>query len=243
MCEKAGRFGCHDIARLIVDEQGAAWIDTEALLSEHVNRRVRFCQLLDAGNDDILEEVENGSRRAEQPPELPGKVGYAVERNASGGDFANQLDHARDRLAYGFKPAGAIGSDKLALLGKTPDKLRARFLEGAARVVLVMPLTRDDAIQKPVQPMPVRDQLLIEIADVPIVQDVADIENDGIDVRRTKIGGGADNAAARSLTLARLETTIRLVDDVHAAAAPDHPAVPVTVLQRLYGVTDFHGAA
>src|SRR5690606_29083951 len=42
-----------------------------------------------------------------------------------------------------------------------------------------------------------------------------------------------EDAGARASALARLEARIALVDDEHAALAPDDPAVLVTVLDRL----------
>ena len=53
---------------------------------------------------------------------------------------------------------------------------------------------------------------------------------------------GNDPRAARSSALARLETAVRLVDDVGAAPAADHAAVTVTRLQGLQGIADLHGA-
>jgi len=40
-------------------------------------------------------------------------------------------------------------------------------------------------------------------------------------------------ADAPGLALARLETLLRLVDDVSAAATTNHAVVPVTILERL----------
>lgn len=40
-------------------------------------------------------------------------------------------------------------------------------------------------------------------------------------------------ADALGLALARLETLLRLVDDVSAAATTNHAVVPVTILERL----------
>lgn len=47
-------------------------------------------------------------------------------------------------------------------------------------------------------------------------------------------------AASRRSPLAGLETRVGLVDDVHPALSPHHPAVPVTLLQGLERVRDFH---
>jgi len=47
----------------------------------------------------------------------------------------------------------------------------------------------------------------------------------------------------RSLALPRLEAAVGLVDDVGAAAAADHPAIPVARLERLQAVANLHGRA
>ena len=46
---------------------------------------------------------------------------------------------------------------------------------------------------------------------------------------------------ALGLALPRLEPTIRLVDDVRAAATANHPAIAMTRLQRLQGIANLHG--
>src|SRR5207244_2133282 len=45
------------------------------------------------------------------------------------------------------------------------------------------------------------------------------------------------------LALASLEAAVRLVDDVGAAAAADHAAIPVARLQRLQAIANLHGRA
>src|SRR4051794_21569936 len=47
----------------------------------------------------------------------------------------------------------------------------------------------------------------------------------------------------RRLALPRFEAPVRLVDDVGAAAAADHSAVPVARLQRLQAIANLHGRA
>src|SRR5689334_14004520 len=49
--------------------------------------------------------------------------------------------------------------------------------------------------------------------------------------------------APRRLSLARLEAAVRLVDDVGAAAAADHAAIPVARLKRLQAIANLHGRA
>src|SRR5205085_2810694 len=45
------------------------------------------------------------------------------------------------------------------------------------------------------------------------------------------------------LALTSLEASVRLVDDVGAAAAADHAAIPVARLQRLQAIANLHGRA
>ena len=45
---------------------------------------------------------------------------------------------------------------------------------------------------------------------------------------------------AKGLTLACLETTVGLVDDISAAATTDHAIIPVTVFERLQAIADLH---
>ena len=56
--------------------------------------------------------------------------------------------------------------------------------------------------------------------------------------RREKVADVSDLAG---LALPRLEAAVRLVDDVGAATATDHPAIAVARLERLQGIADLHG--
>ncbi len=56
--------------------------------------------------------------------------------------------------------------------------------------------------------------------------------------RREKVADVSDRAG---LALARFEAAIRLVDDVGAATAADHPAIAVARLERLEGIANLHG--
>jgi hypothetical protein len=44
-----------------------------------------------------------------------------------------------------------------------------------------MPFRRHDIGAEPFEPVPVRDQLFVEIARVPVIKNAADIEDDGVD--------------------------------------------------------------
>lgn len=91
-----------------------------------------------------------------------------------------------------------------------------------------MPFWRNDLIQKRIERPIVFDQALVKNPGVPVIEDVADVEYDGGNIRH-------------SLALAGLEATVGLVDDVSAAAAADHAVIPVTALERLERIADLHG--
>jgi len=58
-----------------------------------------------------------------------------------------------------------------------------------------------------------------------------------------KAGELAGAKLPRSLALPRFEAPVRLVDDVGAATAANHPAVAVARLQRLEAIANLHGRA
>jgi hypothetical protein len=45
-----------------------------------------------------------------------------------------------------------------------------------------MPFRRDDVRAEPVQPIGIVDQLGVEVTDVPVIENAADVEDDGVDV-------------------------------------------------------------
>src|SRR3546814_12516760 len=64
----------------------------------------------------------------------------------------------------------------------------------------------------------------------PVIQDIADIEDDGGNIRHES-------------ALAGLKAAVGLVDDIGAPAAADHAVVPVTALERLERIADLHGTS
>ncbi len=143
-----------------------------------------------------------------------------------------ERDHAVDFSWHGFEPARHIGFDKSAISGKLRHQLCGGFDGRTACIMLEMPLRRHDVRAEPVELSPVRDQLFVKMARVPVVKDVADIENDGIN--------GPFAGQGPCLALTCLEAAIRLVDDVCTATTADNAAIAMTTLQRFKTVTNFH---
>jgi hypothetical protein len=103
----------------------------------------------------------------------------------------DELDHAVDRAGQRFQPARHIGFDQLPFGREAGDQFGGRFRRRASRVVLEMPVGGDDIGAEPVEPVPVGDQLFVEEARVPVVEDAADIEDDGIDRSGQRLSPGA----------------------------------------------------
>ena len=104
-------------------------------------------------------------------------------------------------------------------LGMLCAQLGRSLRKRAAGIVLEMPFLGHDIAQERIERPIVLDQALVEEPRVPVIKDVADVEDDG-------------NRPAH-LALAGLEAAIRLVDDIGAATAADHAVVAVTPLERL----------
>ena len=66
------------------------------------------------------------------------------------------------------------------MIGETRDQLRRGIGEGAARIVLEMPFARANVAQEHVKRLIIGDEAPIQDTRVPIVQDVADVEDDVI---------------------------------------------------------------
>ena len=65
------------------------------------------------------------------------------------------------------------------MLGKARDQFGGGVGEGAARVMLEMPVDRDDIAQERIERPIVIDQALVKDPGIPFVQDTADVEDDG----------------------------------------------------------------
>ena len=66
------------------------------------------------------------------------------------------------------------------MIRKAADPLGHHLGDRAACVALEMPLLGDDFGEEPVELLPVVDQLLEQVAQVPVVQHAADVEDDGL---------------------------------------------------------------
>jgi len=65
------------------------------------------------------------------------------------------------------------------MLGMPGDQFGAGLRERAARIMLIVPRTGDDPGEKIVEPGAIGNQLFVEVARIPVDQDMADVENDG----------------------------------------------------------------
>ena len=70
-------------------------------------------------------------------------------------------------------------SDQMGVIRMRGRKLRRGFGEGATSVMLEVPVLGRDIPQKRIERPIIIDQALIEEPRVPVVQDVADVEDDG----------------------------------------------------------------
>ena len=72
----------------------------------------------------------------------------------------------------------SIGADFGGHVGEERDALRHGGSEGSAPVLLQVPVRRADLRQEPLHPLMVVEDLAVEMAGIPIEQDVADVEDD-----------------------------------------------------------------
>ena len=93
----------------------------------------------------------------------------------------HQLDHPLDRTRQRFQPARHIGLDERALSGEGGDEFCRGFSSRTPRIVLEMPFRRHDIGAKPLEPVPIRDQLFVKKARVPVIKNAADIKDDSVD--------------------------------------------------------------
>ena len=71
------------------------------------------------------------------------------------------------------------GADAVGLIREAGDQFGRRVGEAPAGVVLEVPVARDDMAEEPVELGRVGDQPSVKVAGVPVVQDMADVEDDG----------------------------------------------------------------
>ena len=65
------------------------------------------------------------------------------------------------------------------MLGKARDQFGRRFGERATGIVLEVPLDRNDIAQKRLERLIVIDQTLVQEPGAPVIQDPADVKDDG----------------------------------------------------------------
>src|SRR5688500_5573021 len=256
----ADGLGGLDVDQAVVDEQGVFGTQPEAVERQIVNSRIGLEQLDLARDDDVAEAAEKVALAlVEGRPEVSREIGDRVERHAP---VIERLDDGVDAghgTGDGLAEAVAPGGDQMGVFGEFLGQLGCRLGVRAAGVERIVPLPQADIVDKAHPRLVVGDLADQEAVRVPAVEDVADVEDDGVR------GGGASahaviaSAAKQSRmlldcgvasllamtsggsALARLEAAVGLVDDVGAAPAADHAAVAVTRLQGLQRVADLHG--
>ena len=85
-----------------------------------------------------------------------------------------------DRPADAFVEAQAPGGDQRGMVRVQRDELRRGVGEVAASVMLEVPVVRDHIAHERVERPIVTDQALVQEPGVPVEQDVADVEDDGM---------------------------------------------------------------
>jgi hypothetical protein len=106
--------------------------------------------------------------------------------------------HSRHRVADALQEARPPGADQRGVLRIACGQLGGGVGEVAAGVVLEMPVVGDDVAQERIERLTRGDETLVQDPRIPMVEDAADIEDDG---RRADIvyPGTPPNSARRGL--------------------------------------------
>lgn len=176
----AGRLAAFDVEGRVVDEQAVAGLQPVTLEQDPVDGPIRLADPLIAGDDDAVEQVQEGEALDHARVGLGGKVGDRVQRPAGRlegfQDIDRRLDRARDHLV----PAFGVKANQGSMFGKAGAAFGHRIGPRAAEILLMVPLRRADVGQEILhRRMITGKDATIEVARVPVDQHPSEIEHDG----------------------------------------------------------------
>ncbi len=106
------------------------------------------------------------------------EIGDREQGHARGIESLDQFEAARHRAGDRLVETRRIGIDQRHMIGEPRLQLGQHVGKQAAGVGLEMPPRRDDVRHEPFQLVRIGNQLGKEIAQVPVEQHAADVEND-----------------------------------------------------------------
>ena len=163
----------------VVDERRLGGVEPVAVDQQPVDRRVGLHHALPARVDDALEQ-----RHPLEPVEHVQHVGRHVREHEQPEPVGVQLteelggagDLAGDHVVVPVVPE----ADRRVVLGVQGDQLRDRLGHRAAAVVLGVPRPRAHLGEEPLHLVLVGQHLPVQVARVPVDQDAAEVEDDGL---------------------------------------------------------------
>src|SRR4029077_8373083 len=165
----------------IIDEQTARGFAGVAIEKKPEDRRVRLQEPLVPRDDDPLELAQEGKAEKGLVIFLPREIRQRKQPDAFFLQLRQELDAARDFTSDRLVPA-LVERPNLALpFRMARDELPHGLGEGAAAILLQIPGRRADIRKEPLHALFVGEELAVEMAGIPVEQDVADVENDGVD--------------------------------------------------------------
>src|SRR5580704_1320923 len=169
------------VARRIIDEETARRFTSVAIEEQAKDRRIGFQQPLLPGNDNALELAQEGEAGKGLLIFLARKIGEREKPDAFLLQGREERDAGRDLARDHLLPALVEGPDLALPFRVARDELPHGLGEGAAAILLQIPGGRADIREKPLHALFVGEEVAVEMAGVPIEEDVADVENDGVD--------------------------------------------------------------
>jgi len=109
-----------------------------------------------------------------------GEVVRKAAKNSAFVEPFDQLDHAADGAGKRLVEAWNIGVDQRSVLREARFQRGNIFVERLTGIVAEVPITRDHVRQEAVELLRIGDQLRVKMPEVPVEQDVADVEDDGL---------------------------------------------------------------
>src|SRR5262249_49366286 len=134
-----------------------------------------------ARDHDVVEPGEKIEACAGDAEFLRRPVGERVEPPATSLEIGQHGDRIGDRPGQHLLPAMMVGRDQLAMLRVAGDEQRHRLVPAAAGILLLVPFLRAHRGEEILHCASIGEELAVEVARVPVDEDAAEIEDDGLD--------------------------------------------------------------
>ena len=176
-------FGGFNIGERIIDEQTLLRRSVDALQCEMKDRWIWFDEIVLAGDDHLVEDLKKAMLPADKFEFFDGEITEQIESPTGVFELACNSNGLVIGAGDAFLPMGVVCLDESRVLRVTAGEFANAFAEGETGVLAGVPLCKVNLFQKTVDRPEVRKEALVQVAGIPVDQDVPKVEDDGGDGR------------------------------------------------------------